>query len=81
MAGTKWSQHVGHIEEGGLHGWCAGCPPEARHRAIEETIRTDGYATAIRRLAFLANVANRQDNDRLHQVAREDEVWAERFKK
>ena len=67
MTEEKWSSHVGHLEEGGLHGWCASCPPEERHRAIERTVRTDGYATAIRRLNFLANVANRHDNEHLHQ--------------
>ena len=72
MTEEKWSSHVGHLEEGGLHGWCASCPPEERHRAIERTVRTDGYATAIRRLNFLANVANRRDNEHLHRVAHED---------
>ncbi len=73
MAEQKWSRHVGHLGEGGLHGWCASCPPGERHQAIERTVRADGYATAIRRLNFLANVANRRDNGRLHRVAREDE--------
>ena len=81
MAEEKWSKHVGHIEEGGLHGWCASCPPEERHLAIERTVRSDGYATALRRLNFLANVANRRDNERLHRVARMDEEWAERLEK
>ena len=81
MQPEKWSQHMGHVEEGGLHGWCAGCPPEARHKAIEQTIQDDGYATAIRRLNFLANVANRKDNEHLHQVAREDEDWAKQWEK
>ena len=79
MAEQKWSRHVGHLEEGGLHGWCASCPPGERHQAIERTVRADGYATAIRRLNFLANVANRRDNGRLHRVAREDEGWARRW--
>ena len=81
MAEEKWSKHVGHIEEGGLHGWCASCPPEERHRAIERTVRTDGYATAVRRLNFLSNVANRKDNEHLHRVAHEDLEWAERWEK
>ena len=81
MAEEKWSNHVGHLEEGGLHGWCAGCPPEERHRAIERTVKTDGYATAIRRLNFLANVANRRDYGDLHKVAREDVEWTERWGK
>ncbi len=77
MTGEKWSSHVGHLEEGGLHGWCASCPPEERHRAIERTIRSDGYATATRRLNFLANVADRHDNEHLHRVAQEDREWTE----
>ena len=81
MAEEKWSSHVGHLEEGGLHGWCASCPPEERHRAIERTVRADGYATATRRLNFLANVANRHDNEHLHRVAREDLGWAEDWEK
>ncbi|MGP8077203.1 MAG: hypothetical protein ACLP78_00805 [Thermoplasmata archaeon] len=81
MAEEKWSNHVGHLEEGGLHGWCARCPPEERHRAIERTVKTDGYAAAIRRLNFLANVANRRDNRDLHKVAREDVEWTERWEK
>ncbi len=80
MTEDKWSNHV-HVEEGGLHGWCANCPPEERHRAIERTIREDGYATAVRRLNFLANVANRKDNGHLHRIAHEDEEWAERWEK
>ena len=79
MAEEAWSRHVGHLEEGGLYGWCARCPPEERHRAIERTVRADGYATAIRRLNFLANVANRKDNEPLHRVAGEDEEWARRW--
>jgi hypothetical protein len=81
MAEEKWSNHVGHLEEGGLHGWCAKCPPGERHRAIERAVKTDGYATAIRRLNFLANVANRRDNGDLHSVAREDVEWTERWEK
>ena len=77
----QWSKHVGHLEEGWLHGWCVRCPPEERHRAIERTVRADGYATAVRRLNFLANVANRRDNERLHRVAREDVEWTERWEK
>ncbi|MCI4365994.1 MAG: hypothetical protein ACLQD8_00350 [Thermoplasmata archaeon] len=77
----KWSRHVGHLEEDGLHGWCASCPPDVRHQAIERTVRADSYATAVRRLNFLANVANRRDNGSLHRVAREDVEWTERQEK
>ena len=79
MTEEKWSKHAGHLEEGGLHGWCASCPPEERHRAIERAVRADGYATAIRRLNFLSNVAHRQDKGHLHRAAREDEEWARRW--
>ena len=81
MNEKKWSSHVGHLEEGGLHGWCASCPPDERYRAIETTIRTDGYATATRRLNILVNVANRRDNEHLHRVAHEDLQWAEQWEK
>ena len=81
MAEDKWSKHAGHLEEGGLHGWCAGCPTEERHRAVERTVRSDGYATAIRRLNFLANVADRKDNGNLHRVSREDVAWTEQWEK
>jgi len=64
MAEEKWSNHV-HVEEGGLHGWCASCSPEERHRAIERTVRTDGY----------------DNNERTHRVAREDEDWAKRWER
>ena len=81
MAEQNWSSHAGHLEEGGLHGWCASCPPEERHRAIERTVRAGGYATATRRLNFLANVASRRDNEHLHRVAHEDLQWAEQWEK
>lgn len=80
MAENQWSNHV-HVEEGGLHGWCASCSTEERHRAIERTIEMDGYATAVRRLNFLASVANRKDNGHLHHVALEDEEWAQHWEK
>lgn len=79
MTEEKWSKHAGHLEEGGLHGWCASCLPEERHRAIERTVRADGYATTVHRLNFLANIASRQDNGRLHRVALEDEEWARQW--
>lgn len=81
MTEEKWSKHAEHLEEGGLHGWCASCPPEERHCAIERTVRADGYATTVRRLSFLANVANRRNNGQLHRVASEDVEWAERWEK
>ena len=75
----KWSKHVGHLEEGGLNGWCAGCPPEERHRAIRATIRKDGYHVTIERLDYVRNVADRKDNEHTHRVAAEDVHWAEEY--
>ena len=77
MSGSNWSRHV-HVRRGGLGRWCDRCPASSRHRALEAVARRDGWGTVVRRLNFLANVANRRDNERLHEVARTDERWAER---
>ncbi len=72
----RWSGNVGGLKEDGLHGWREHESPEQRHAAIERTIRQDGYATAIRRLGFLRNVADRENNEELHRLAEEDQRWA-----
>jgi hypothetical protein len=79
VAGTtrRWSKGV-EIERGGLHGWHEDESDRKRHEALERSVREDGYATAIRRLNFLANVANRQDNEHLHVVAERDLRWLEK---
>ena len=77
MAERRWSRHV-HVERGGLHGWCERCPERERHEALHRSVRADGYATTVRRLNFLHNIANRSDNSRLREVAGEDERWLER---
>jgi hypothetical protein len=74
---TKWSRHV-HAKEGGLRGWCEKCPAARRRAALRTVVRRDGYATAIRRLNFLRNVANRKDNLRLAAVAGQDLRWAQK---
>lgn len=66
-----------HLHHGGLHGWCEACGEESRRRALERTVREDGYATAVRRLNVLA-VYSREDNPRLHRITREDMRWLER---
>lgn len=71
----KWSSSV-RLKKEGLHGWHEHDTPEKRHAAVERTIREDGYATAIRRLGFLRNVADRESNGELSRVAEEDERWA-----
>lgn len=74
----KFSRHV-HVRRGGLHGWCEHCPEHARHEALRRTVRADGYATAVRRVGYLRNIANREDNRGLHRVAGEDERWLEKM--
>jgi hypothetical protein len=73
----KWSKTV--ELRGSLHGWHERESESERHEALRRSVRDDGYATTVRRLDFIANVANRKDNERLHRVAREDLRWAERM--
>jgi hypothetical protein len=74
MAGKKWAKHV-HMKRGGLHGWCEHCPARVRHAALRTGAREDGAAVISKRLNYLANVANRENNFRLHEVARTDQRW------
>jgi hypothetical protein len=74
---VKWARHV-HLKSGALRGWCAKCPADRRRKALRSVVRKDGYAVAIRRLNFLRNVANRQDNPTLRTIASRDISWAER---
>jgi len=90
--GEKWARKV-HLQ-GHLSGWHEDEGERTRHEALNRTVRRDGYATTIRRLDFIANVANRSNNtkllvafvpdrflsqaDRLHRVARSDIKWLER---
>jgi hypothetical protein len=73
----RWSRHV-HMEAGAMSGWCAECPADKRHRAIQSVVREDGYGTTIRRLNFLRNVANRRRNRGLEETAARDLRWAQR---
>ena len=73
MAERKWSRKV-HLQ-GHLHGWHEDQSERERHEHILATVRADGYATTIRRLNFLHNVADRQNNRKLARVAGEDERW------
>jgi hypothetical protein len=76
-AKKKWARHV-HMKAGALKGWCVHCPAALRRKALRSVVRKDGYATAVRRLNFLRNVANRQNNKSLHTVASRDILWLER---
>jgi hypothetical protein len=75
----KWSRGV-RVHKGALtsHGWHEKDDAGERHAALNRSVRADGYKTTIDRLSFLRNVANRQDNERLHAVAEADEHWLER---
>ncbi len=76
MPEEKWSKEVG-LHEGALekHGWKEHESAEERHRALERSVRADGYRTTVDRLDFMANVASRHDNHELHATARADLEW------
>jgi hypothetical protein len=74
---TRWARHV-HIKAGAMKGWCAQCPAAKRHSALRSVAKSDGYGVTVRRLNFLANVANRRSNPKLRIVARRDVLWARR---
>ena len=73
----KWAKKI-HLQ-GHLHGWHDDEGARARHEHLRTTVRVDGYATTVRRLVFLANVADRQDNRKLRRIARDDVRWLERL--
>lgn len=77
MADRKFSRHV-HVKHGALDGWCEHCPARSRHAALRRVAARDGAGTVSRRLNYLANVADRSDNERLHDVARADQRWVAR---
>lgn len=72
----RWSRHVG-VRAGGLYGWHDTEPASKRHAALKRGVDKDGAAEIVRRLNFLANVANRDNNERLHEVARADMHWVQ----
>jgi hypothetical protein len=73
----KWSRHV-HVKQGALGGWCERCPAAKRHSALRSIVKRQGYATAIRRLGFLRNVASRKTNLGLEKTAARDIRWAQK---
>ena len=78
MAERKFSRGV-RVHRGRLHGWREHGSESERHEALRRSVRADGYATTVRRLNFLHNVANRDDNSGLRRAASEDERWMERM--
>lgn len=77
MAERKWSRSV-HLR-GDLHGWHEDQNEETRHEHLRTTVRDDGYATTVRRVNFLRNVANQENNRKLKRIAGEDVRWLERM--
>lgn len=73
MAEEKWSKNI-HFERGGLHGWCSHCGAVSRHEALERAVKSDGYATVVRRLNAIANLDENQNRETT-RVARADEKW------
>ena len=74
--GRRWSRGV-ELHEGALGrlGWKERKSAEARHRALERSVREDGYRTTVDRLVFMENVANRENNRGLRETARADLDW------
>ena len=74
--GRKWSRSV-ELHEGALErlGWREHKSAEARHRALERSVRKDGWRTTVDRLLFLENVAGREHNPGLHRTAENDLEW------
>jgi hypothetical protein len=79
-SGTKWARHV-HVKSGALAGRCEKCPVSKRHSALRQLARKDGYATLVRRLNFLRNVASRTTNVKLERIAGVDLRWAQKHLK
>ncbi|MGI0151100.1 MAG: hypothetical protein ACREC5_04095, partial [Thermoplasmata archaeon] len=78
----KWSKGV-HPKEGVLraYGWSENAPAEERRRALERSVKQDGYATTVDRLDFMRNVANRENNRRLSEEAHTDLEWLRRWER
>jgi hypothetical protein len=70
----RWSTNV-YVKPGALGGWHERETRAERRRALRRVARRDGAGEVSRRLNFISNVANRSDNEELHEVAREDQRW------
>ena len=80
--GRKWTRGV-EIHEGALErlGWKEHEGAESRHRALERSVRRDGYRTTVDRLVFLENVASREKNRGLRETAHADLDWLRRWER
>ena len=80
--GRTWSRGV-ELHEGALErlGWKEHEGAETRHRALERSVRKDGYRTTVDRLVFMENVANRENNRGLRETAHADLDWLQRWER
>ena len=80
MSEQKWSKGV-ELHEGALarHGWKEHESVEERHRALQRSVRADGYRTTVDRLLFMENVANRENNRGLRETAHADIGWLQKW--
>ena len=80
--GRKWARGV-KLQEGALErlGWKEHESAEERHRALERSVRKDGYRTTVDRLVFMENVANRENNRGLRETAHADLDWIQRWER
>lgn len=76
----KWAKDV-ELHRGALErlGWKEHESAEVRHRALERSVREDGWRTTVDRLLFMENVAGREHNPGLHQTAGDDLDWLRRW--
>ena len=82
MSERRWSKGI-ELHEGALagYGWKEHESAEERHRALERSVREDGYRTTVDRLVFMDNVANREDNRGLRETAPADIDWLRRWER
>ena len=80
--GRAWSRGV-ELHEGALErlGWKEHESIDLRHRALERSVRKDGYRTTVDRLVFMENVANRENNRGLRETAHADLDWLRRWER
>lgn len=72
----RWAQSI-KLKKGALTslGWKETAPASKRYKALAKSVKNDGYATTIRRLGFLVNVAK---NPSLEKVAKSDMKWVQK---
>ena len=76
----RWSRGV-ELHRGALErlGWKEHESAEVRHRALERSVREDGWRATVDRLLFMQNVAGREHNPGLHRTAGDDLDWLRRW--